>query len=402
MTTNRSQSRKGPGERRLDALAFYHGAHGIDPRHVVEEIEARFNKEASEEKQEPLRKLHALEAKLQRARKERPEAEASWQRVRKELGDTPPPYFHALVMAAFAGCALVLDTLFLAPTMDILNIANPLLQYIAAGGVAALSTSIFEISGRHYLNARNAAEKRNAMIVVGLGTFALTVWGLLRGHEIQFAAGLAGNPLGSFLAAHPILASIFFIFITLAAPIVGAVALLYGWQEFSAAQTWRRVRDRFETLRTDEVELARQVQAETQHIEEFDKRKAEECREWKAIYAYFYERGQRNSAQQETKASVIRKTALGTLCALPVALLIPLVFFPAQLGVLAVTGLACFTYFNHRREHPSPERFLKYENTRFAVTPNAPQSKALATTNQYLLPKGDPECKRPESPELYP
>jgi hypothetical protein len=402
MTTNRSRRRKGPKERSLDALAFYHGAHGIDPGHVVHEIEAKLNREASEEKQEPLRKLHALEAKLQQARKERPEAEASWQRVRKELGDTPPPYFHAVVMAVFAGCALVLDTLFLAPTMDILSIANPTLQYIAAGGVAALSTSVFEISGRHYINARNATEKRNAMIVAGLGVFALVVWGLLRGREIQFAAGLAGNPLGSFLADHPILASIFFIFITLATPIVGAVALLYGGQEFSAAKIWRRVRDRFETIRTAEVELARRVQAETQHIEEFDKRKAEECREWKAVYACYYERGQRNGARQETKASVIRKTALGTLCALPVALLIPLAFFPAQLGVLAVAGLACFIYFNHRRQHPSPERFLQQENTRFAVVPDAPQPKAFATTNPYLLSKGDPECTRPESPELYP
>lgn len=390
-TTNSLQSRKGPGERRLDALAFYHGAHDIDPRHVVEEIEAKFKKEASEEKQEPLRKLHALESKLQQARKERPEAEASWLRVRKELGDTPPPYFHALVMAAFAGCALVLDTLFLAPTMDILSIANPLLQDIAAGGVAALSTSVFEISGRHYINARNAAEKRNAMIVAGLGAFALTVWGLLRGHEIQFAAGLAGNPLGNFLADHPFLASIFFIFITLATPLVGAVALLYGWQEFSTAKTWRRVRDRFEKLRTAEVELARQVQAEIEHIEEFDKRKAEECRGWKAVYAYFYERGQRNGARQETKASVTRKTVLGTLCALPVALLIPLVFFPMQLGVLAVAGLACFIFFNHRRQHPSPERFLKQENTRFAVVPDAPETRELRAPSQRLLTKGDPQ-----------
>ena len=391
MITNRSRRRKEPKDRSLDALAFYHGAHGIDPDHVVHEIEARFNREASEEKQEPLRKLHALEAKLQQARKERPEAEAAWQRVRKELGDTPPPYFHALVMEVFAGCALVLDTLFLAPTMDILAIANPLLQYFAAGGVAALSTSVFEISDRHYINTRNAAEKRNAMIAAGIGAFALIVWGLLRGHEIQFAAVLAGNPLGTFLADHPFLASIFFIFITLATPIVGAVALLYGWQEFSAAKAWRRVRERFETLRTAEVELAWQVQAETQHLEQFDKRKAEECREWKAVYACFYERGQRNGARQESNASVIRKTILGTLCALPVALLIPFVFFPAQLGVLAVAGLAAFIYFTHRRQHPSPERYLEQENTRFAVIHDAPDPKAFATINPYLLPKGDPE-----------
>lgn len=387
--TSRPRSQKETKTRSLDALAFYHGAHGIDPGHVLDEIEARFNREASEEKQEPLRKLHALEAKLQQARKERPEAEAVWQRIRKELGDTPPPYFHAVVMAVFAGFALVLDTLFLAPTMDILNIANPALQYLAASGVAALSTCIFELSARRYVSARNTVERHSALIVAGMGAFALIVWGLLRGNEIQFAAGLAGNPLGNFLADHPFLASIFFIFITLTTPIVGAVALLFGWQEFSQTRTWRRVRDRFEKLRTAEVELARQVQAETQHFEEFDKRKAEECREWKAVYAYYHERGQRNGARQETKASVIRKTILGTLCALPVALLIPSTLFPAQLGVICVVGLAAFTYFNHRRIHPSHERFLKQENTQFAVTPDAPEPRELRSPAQRLLTKGD-------------
>lgn len=401
-TTSRSRSRKETKTRSLDALAFYHGAHGVDPGPVLDEIEARFNREASEEKQDPLRKLHALEAKLQQARKERPEAEAVWQRTRKELGDTPPPYFHAIIMAVFAGFALVLDTLFLAPTMDILNIANPALQCLAASGIAALSTAIFELSARRCVNARNAVDKYSALVVAVVGAFALIVWGLLRGNEIQFAAGLAGNPLGSFLSSHPFLASIFFIFITLATPIVGAVALLFGWQEFAGAKTWRHVRDRFEKLRTAEVELARQVQAETQNLDEFDKRKAEECREWKAVFAYYYERGQRNGARQETRASVIRKTVLGALCATPLALLIPFSLFPAQLGVIGIVGLATFTYFSRRRIHPSHERFLKQENTHFAVIPDEPQPKVVTATTQYLLPKGDPECTRPESPELYP
>src|ERR1039457_6788979 len=81
----------------LEALAFYLGAHDVDPAPVLEEIEARFVQETSEEKQEPLRVLHVLEAKLQQVREEKPEAEALWTRIRKELGDTPPPYFHAIV-----------------------------------------------------------------------------------------------------------------------------------------------------------------------------------------------------------------------------------------------------------------------------------------------------------------
>jgi hypothetical protein len=97
-TRNLHQGKLKP--RQLEALAFYLGAHGIDPAPVLDEIEARFVQETSEEKQEPLRALHALKAKLERVRKEKPEAEALWQRIRKELGDTPPSYFHAVLMAS--------------------------------------------------------------------------------------------------------------------------------------------------------------------------------------------------------------------------------------------------------------------------------------------------------------
>ena len=62
-----------------------------------------------------------------------------------------PPFFRAIVMAAFALFALVLDTLFLAPTMNILNIVEPALQFLAAAGFAALCTAYFELAGVLYI-----------------------------------------------------------------------------------------------------------------------------------------------------------------------------------------------------------------------------------------------------------
>src|SRR5580658_1099740 len=307
MKTSRNQLAS--KSRSLEATAFHDGAHGIDPRTGIEQIEARFNQELSEEKGEPSRKLHDLESKLQQARKERPEAETVWQKVRKELGDTPPPYFHAVVMWIFAAFAQVIDTLFLAPTMDILNIASAFLQYLGAAGLAAISTGIFEFAFRKYTDAKNHTDRQRALVIGGAGALGLVAWGLLRGRELQFAAGLSGNPLGDFLGSHPILATIFFIFITLATPMLGAAALLHGWIEFSAARTWRRIKGRFDELRAAEVDLGRQVQAETQHIEEIEKRNAEQCREWKAIYSHYYERGQRNRPRQEPMWLVLLKTA---------------------------------------------------------------------------------------------
>lgn len=74
-TTSRSLHQGKLKPRQLEALAFYLGAHSVDPAPVLDEIEARFAQETSEEKQEPLRSLHALEAKLQQVRREKPEAE---------------------------------------------------------------------------------------------------------------------------------------------------------------------------------------------------------------------------------------------------------------------------------------------------------------------------------------
>lgn len=386
-TSTRNQSKKNLKPRRLDALAFYLGAHGVNRESAFEEIEARFVQETSEEKQEPLRALHALEAKLQQVRKEKPEAEALWLRIRKELGDTPPPYFHAAVMACFAFFALALDTLFLAPTMDILNIAHPVLQFLAAAGFAALCTAYFELAGLLYIGAKGSWSKRvTAIAAGGIGVMSLTVWGLLRGYQLRFAAILAGNPLGQFLTEHPVLAAVFYIFITLATPIIGATALLFGWQEVSRARTWRRVRERFEHLRSAEIQHARDVQTEQEHLEQFDKRKQAECLEWRAIFAQFYERGQRNGACKETRCSVLRKSLLGGLCAVPLAFVLPLAWLPA---LAAIPGLGLFVYFNHRRHHPSHERYLAQEATHFAVIPDAPQPRELPAPKQRLLSKGD-------------
>jgi hypothetical protein len=382
--------RHGEGKtQQLEALAFYHGAHGIDPTPVKEEIEARFLQDTLREKEEPVRKLHTLEARLEQVRKERPEAEAVWQRLKKELGDTPPPYFHAMVMAVFGCFALLLDTLFLAPTMDILNVANPVLQYIAAAGFAALFTAWFELAGLHYANATTVVHKRSAIIAGAVGVFSLIVWGLLRGHQLRFAAGLAGNPLGDFLTAHPFLAAVFFIVATLATPMIGAFSLLYAWRHFSAATMWRRVRERFATLRNAELDLPKQIQTETESLERFDRRKEAECREWKAIFNHYYDRGRKNGSRCEPLWSVVWKSILGVIGGTVLAIFMPKAWFPMEFLFPGMSGLGLFLFFNYRRLHPSHERYLARENTKFAVIPESSHGNELPEPTLRLLSKGD-------------
>jgi hypothetical protein len=337
-----------------------------------------------------LRTLHALEAKLNQVREERPESEAVWDRVREELGDTPPPYFQAILMACCALFALLLDTLFLAPTMDILNIASPALQFIAAFGFAALCTAYFELAALLYIGGKESFPKRVTAIGVGaLGVVCLSAWGLLRGYQLRFAAGLAGNPLGQFLAEHPMLASIFYIFITLATPAIGATALILGWNEISRARTWRNVREKFEQLRADEIQHAHDVQTEQEHLDKFDERKQHQCREWRAIFDQFYKRGQINGARKETFSSVVGKSAIGGLCASPLAFLLPFALIPELIAISSIVGAGLFGYFNYRRHHPTHERYLKQENTQFAFIPDAPQLGERRVPSQRLLTKGD-------------
>jgi DNA repair exonuclease SbcCD ATPase subunit len=382
--------RHGGGKvQQIEALAFYLGAHGNDPEPVKQQLEALFEQETSQEKEEPLRNLHALEAKLQQVRKERPEAEAVWQRIRKELGDTPPPHLQAFMMAVFATFSLFIDTLFLAPTMDILNVASPALQYLAASAFAALFVAWFEISGIYYVEAKTIVHKWIALVAAGMGAFALIVWGLLRGHQLRFAAVLAGNPLGEFLGDHPILASTFFILVTLATPVVGAFALLYAWRDFSKARLWRRVRDRFDSLRNAELQLQRQVQTETEQLEQFDRRKEAECREWKEIFNHYYDRGQKNGARREPLWSVVWKSILGTVGGIMLAVFLPHMWLPAMILLPTIPGVGLFLFFNHRRLHPSHERYLARENTKFAVITETRVVEALPRPPRGLLSKGD-------------
>lgn len=375
--------------RQLEALAFYLGAHGIDPAPVKEEIEAKFAQDTLQEKEEPLQKLHALEAKREQVRKERPEAEAVWQKTRKELGDTPPPHFHVLFMAFFGTFALVVDALVFAPSMDMIGVADPALQYVVSLGFAMLFTAWFELAVLAYLRSRGDMHKIAAILAGGVAALTLIVWGLLRGHQLRFAASIAGNPLSDFLGAHPVLAAMFFMLIALATPMVGAFAFLSAWRDFADARTWRRVRERFEALRNAELELARKIQAESERLAQFKRRKEAECREWKEIFNHYYDRGRKNGARRESLGSVVWKGALGVLGGVILAVLVPHLGLLCEGLLPSVPGIGLFLFFNHRRLHPGEERYLKRENTKFAVIPKPLFQNRVPAPTVHLLPKGD-------------
>jgi hypothetical protein len=93
----------------------------------------------------------------------------------------------------------------------------------------------------------------------------------------------------------------------------------------------------------------------------------------------------------------VRKSAIGGVCASPLAFFLPFALVPGLIGIPAIVGMALFVYFNHHRHHPSHNRYLKQENTIFAVIPDAPPPRELRQRQQRLLTKGKDSTKEDDS-----
>lgn len=382
-------ARKGK-PRSLEALAFYLGAHDIDPETVAGEIDAGFDVEAATEKRAVQDRLRTLEGNLEDVRRKLPEAESVWERVRDTLGDVPPSSSEALVLGVFALFALALDAVFIAPSMDLMNVADPAFQFVAGAGLAVLATLLFHMTGSLMLSPKSTQLLKRAARAVAAGeVLALLVWGLLRGYQLGFSAMLAGNPLGQFLAAHPILSSVFFTFITLATPLAGAAASIHAWQSVRNAREWRRANDTFESLRTQDVQLAKSIEKAEDELAHLETLAEVRRREWRAILAQYYGRGSSHGARQETMASVIRKSAFAGFCATPALLLAAVVPVIALAACPVVVGIGVFIRLYHRRIHPSHERYLKQENTQWAVPDRSFVRIEAEAPSPRLLTKGE-------------
>jgi hypothetical protein len=377
--------------RSLEALAFYLGAHKIDPDTVAAEIEAGFDADVAGEKQKVQDRLRTLEANVEQVRRKLPEAESVWERVRAELGDTPPPAAEAVALSVFALFSLALDAIFIAPSMDLMNVTDPAWQFVAGAGLAVLCTLFFHMTGSVLVARKSTRLMKSIAATVGAcGILALVVWGLLRGYQLGFSAMLGGNPLGQFLAAHPILTSIFYTFVTVATPLVGAAASIHAWRSIRASREWRRAHGTWETLRAREAQLAKSIQKAEDELAHLETVADAHRREWSAILAQFYHRGMTHGARQETLVSVIRKSAFASLCTAPVFLLAAVVPVVPLAACPVIAGIGVFTWLNHRRIHPSHERYLKQENTQFAV-PDRSFVQTLPRPSKRLLTKGDSE-----------
>ena len=376
--------------RSLDALAFYLGAHRIDPATVADEIDARFESETAVEKHAVLTRLRELEGKLADTRRKLPEAQAVWKRVRTEIGDATPSAVEAVTLAVCAVFTLGVDAIFIAPSMDLLNIVDPAMQLVAGAGIALLSTLLFHVAGTAVI----AKPATSVVKAAGLGAacatgFALVVWGLLRGYQLGFSAMLAENPLGRFLAEHPVLSSIFYAFLTVATPLMGAISSIQAWHSLERRRVWKHAHDLAEKLHADEVRLQKEIQLAKDELAHLDHVAHMRGKEWKAVLAQYYGRGVAHGARQETLAMVAGKSMLAALCAAPALLLAPALPLAIVAAAPVAAGIGAFAWFNRRRLHPDHVRYLNQENTQFAVPDRSFQQAGVEMPTERLLTKGE-------------
>jgi len=375
--------------RSLEALAFYLAAHHIEPDAIADEVDARFDAEAAVEIHAVTERLRKLEGQLDEVRRKLPDAEAVWERVRAEVGDTIPSTAEALAMAVFALFTLALDAIFIAPSMDVLSVADPAMQFVAASGLALFSTLFFHIVGS-VLRAEGEVRwmKAGAAIVAVVGGLALSAWGILRGYQLGFSAMLQGNPLGQFLGTHALLSSIFYTFITLATPLVGAAAAIHTWGSLQVWRKWRDAHDTCEQLHSTEARLIKEIQSAKDKMANIETVTAARRSEWKAVAAQYYGRGASHGARQESMTAVNIKSFVIALCMFGALHLVPGISLGSLLIVPFLALSAGFVFFNHRRVHPNQERYLRRENTQFAV-PDIDGEQDGRESAVRLLAKGD-------------
>lgn len=382
---------RNPIQRRrpLEAEAFYQGAHGVSLDHGLRDIEARFEQDAAKVTKEHVARAKKHEELLDQVRAFLSDAEERAARINQRVGGDVPQFLLPVVLVIAAAFMATTEVILLSPALDVLNIANPALQAFAAVGIVAVSSLAYHFAWESFTSKRFpkvwAVVIRSIALLV---TLFLISWGILRGHQVAFAATLTDNPLGQFLKANPVMGSLFYVFITLLAPLMAATASHYSVHHLLEWREWKAANRALERIRRAKATAQKRLESERdqheQSIREIEHKRAE----WDAGYRLHHERGQKRASVQEPLALVYLKTA----CAM---LLAGLAFFWAPPAVVAcavpAVGIATFLHFRRMRAHPGPRAYFKTQNVRFVPTGYALRPEPLlleAKTDTQKPPKG--------------
>lgn len=369
--------------RRVECDGFYDGAHGTPVKTGLDEIEGKFEeKKANLQKDAVINQKH-LEAEIKYLDEVGPAIERKIKAVEEKNGEQMLTVVLPVCVIFLAVLAIVSEGLLLAPAMDILNITDPLAQLFTAFGLAGVAGLTFHFIWESFTSeAFPRIWKLTVRAVAVMLAFGLMVWGVLRGYQVAFAASLNQNPLGDFLSGHPILSSIFFMFITLATPVIAATATHYGAHRIQAWWEWKTAKVKFDALSKRRAVAVKELEAQEKSLQLGLKALDEERKQWESVYGLHHERGARHGAKQEPYWLVIAKATFAALFALLAAGWF--IFFISPFFVLfpIVVWWAAFLYYRRQWRTPSRIEFFDLEHVQFVI-PAADRASADAPLGTF-------------------
>jgi hypothetical protein len=347
--------------RRLEIQAFYDGAHDLNPETGTSQIDAQFGKEAAELEGTSIKRQRAIEAQVEHFEKTVPECEREQDLLKERMGSEGPQLVVPALVGAAGVAALFAETIMLAPSLDAIGISNPTLQSVAAFGLSAFTATIFHLALDSLSGSRWSKIFQYIWRVLGIwGMFSMIAWGLMRGHQVAFAADISQNPLGQFLNGYPILAGIFYVFVTLGAPLSAAGALAYSSAHIRDGLRFHAAKRKLAQIAKQLPILKKALEAEGESLKQGLRAIGEKCKQWKQAYLLFHERGRKRGALKPPFWILLLKA---TVAAVATLIVIGFVAFAYPLLFLlpVVVFIAVFLYFRHERNHPTPAQFFAHE-----------------------------------------
>ncbi len=360
--------------RAVEQEGFFHGAHGIAPEIGTAEIDASFEGKCLAARQSSLSRLKPLEAKLEYLTAATAAVEEAWRSIQTLIN----PHELRVAMPAFAAfvgaAALATEVILLAPSLDLLDVTDPALQFVGALGLVSFASVFLHFAWETIEENSYSHLSRIVWRVIGaLSIVALVLWGILRGYQVAFAANIHENQLGRFLAGHPLLSSTFYVFVSLGAPLAAAGAFTQSSRHFRDWYRFRKAQQRADQHSREVISTRKKVEAETEWIRHELNRLDHERREAVAAYLRQHERGQKNGAIQSPFWLVQAKATLSAMLTLLVAWW-AFALSPFSFLLPAIAYLGAFIYFRHQRIHPMPAEFYDLEKVKFVETSDGSDS----------------------------
>jgi hypothetical protein len=383
MTSFRKSSRN---VRTVEHDAFYQGAHGQQAKPGLAEIDARFNHERAEAQKAVVERMKALEASIEYLQKLAPEAERRWAEVQQRWTGCSPYLIAPVLYLIFGAMAMLAEAFMLAPSLDLLNIAQPVEQRIVAFVIGVVAALFFHFAWETYQPNDFPRARVLFARLAGLGAvIALVFLGILRGQQSAFAATMSDNPLGQFLHDHSLLGSAFFVFLTLGCPLAAAFVLTSSLKDLGEWQVYRSAKSDAHAIPSNLIQSEKQLEMENEKLKHQLQALDDKRQEWNNAYLVFHQRGASIGAKQSPYWLVwLKAITAGILVACPAALLLAWSRFAVLLPVAA--AVLTYLHFRHVRIHPTPEQYFALQNTQFRALPEAEGTTELFETRRATDP----------------